>query len=153
MNNEHFIPANITAKRVIQKGVHYETKIHEKTHQDAPHNNKLRTTTDLVKAKKNDCFIDFKGHKHGLFTVIKYVGNSSWSCRCVCSSYELRSSTAIKNHIKFKGELDEDKCCQCRDTQRLKNTATAKSMGYTYKEYMEKTFPRRRTLKELRLKK
>ena len=109
-----------------------------------------RQTIDLEKkAKADPSYTDFTGHRHGRFTVIKYLGHSKWSCRCVCGQYESRSSKAIKNHIKYKGNLDEDMCYACRDSERLKIVASAKAIGHDFITYARSIRPVRKSMREM----
>lgn len=150
MDNEHFIPVNSTAKKVIQKGIHYEYIVVNAFHQENPHRIRLEKSK-ILEATKNPSYIDFTGHKHGKFTVIKFVGKGKWSCRCECGNYEVRTARAFKNHIKYKDKFDIDMCYSCQDLKRLRNKSSALSQGYDYKNYMEKTAPRRQKLRELKL--
>jgi hypothetical protein len=63
-----------------------------------------------------------------------------WSCKCRCGDYEIRTAKAFKNHIKFKENFDLDTCQRCSKLKKIKNMASAKAMGYEYKEYMEKFY-------------
>ncbi len=141
MNYQNFIPVNSTAKKVIQKGVHYECECKEPTNQELVHKNQLKRLNKKIKSiMSHPSFIDFVGHKHGTFTVIKYIGKCKWSCKCSCGSYEIRSTKAIKNH-KEKQYDQKDTCYLCMDNEKLKNIASSRSQGYEYSEYMEKIRP------------
>lgn len=136
------VPANKTAKNVLSAGVHYEYKNKDK--------NKFHSETPekIIKPNNPDQgFIDYTGHKHGSFTVIGRVKNRNgcgrWLCKCSCGNYEQRSSKSIKNHIDNPEKYDPDICVACADLRKIKIMATAKSMGYEYKEYCEKFLPRR----------
>ncbi len=146
MNNENFIPINSTAARVISKGIHYEPKIKDK---------KFNSENPLITVKKfnkSSEFLNFTGFKHGKFTVMGLVdtknlkkgkkSKAKWLVKCSCGAYETRTSSAIKNHKNNPGKYEEDMCKFCIDLKNIKRMATAKSMGYSYKEYCQKFYPR-----------
>jgi len=143
--NKNSLPINSTAKRVVQKGIHYDFKTNQGVHSDVPHKNRVKTRV-LKASLKDPSFEDFTDHRHGSFTVQRYVGHG-WSCKCVCGEYEIRTTKSIKKHIKLKGQIDEDMCDSCADLKRIRNKSSARAMGYSYREYMERFSPRRIKIK------
>src|SRR5271157_2330348 len=95
------IPLNITAKRVIQDGVHYSCEIKGiRFHSDIMP--RLASKNELKHVMKNPDFKDYTGHKHGYFTVIGLLkpeheekkgtlSRAKWVCKCSCGMYEFRS--------------------------------------------------------------
>ncbi|MEK6883384.1 MAG: hypothetical protein AABY22_27400, partial [Nanoarchaeota archaeon] len=148
MNNENFIPINSTAARVISKGIHYVPKIKDK---------RFNSENPIPTIKKQDFnnssqFKDFTGNKHGRFIIQGLVDvknlakgknfRAKWLVKCSCGNYETRTSSAIKNHANNPGKYDEDMCKNCEDLKKIQRMASAKSMGYSYKEYCQKFYPR-----------
>ncbi len=144
MKNYDFIathkPANITARKVIQKGVNYEYEIHQ-FHSDLP----LPVIKNLKHLLKNPEFKDYTGIKHGTFIVIgycKFNKKHRWLVKCQCGKYEVRTIKALKNHIKNNNCFDQDTCSGCEDLKKIRIMSTAKSCGYKYEDYCEKFLPR-----------
>lgn len=146
MNNQHSIPVNSTAKKVISPGFHYKPNLKNLVnHFENPL--KLQSIKSDGK-EKNEQFQDFTGYIHGYFTVMglckqklskeRFSYGAKWLCKCRCGNYETRTTRAIKNHINNPGKFDPDKCRQCEDMRKIKISAMAKSAGYEYKEYCEK---------------
>lgn len=142
-------PQNKTASLVTQKGVHYNPILKGREHFDVPLPKKSkRKSKNIINQKK---FINLSGNIHGTFLVLHLAPKSNchgalWVCRCRCGQYELRSTKAIKNHRNNPGKFDEDTCLACEDLIKIRNTSTAKSMGYEYNEYMEKFKPRKKNM-------
>jgi len=67
---------------------------------------------------------DFTGAKFGRLTVMGYLGKpkndkpGKWLVRCVCGSYEVRRTTALKN---YQGADLDPKCRSCQHTQKLRD--------------------------------
>lgn len=118
MNNQHSIPINSTAKRVIQKGVDYEyIDSYLGYHDFLPE--ELKKITHRPKG-----FIDFTGKKIGTFTVIgmckkKIKNNSQWLVKCNCGMYEKRMTKALKNQQHMT-------CRSCLDLIKIRKIASKK---------------------------
>lgn len=146
MNDYSFVathvPCNKTAANCVRKGFHYqfESKVRDKYHSENP----LKTIKNISDFSSED----FTGKKHGFFTVIgltKRIDKSGfiWLVKCRCGIYEVRTSKSIRNHRDNPGKYDPDMCLACADIEKIKKMASAKSIGIPYKEYCEKTCPRR----------
>lgn len=134
-------PCNKTASSVVGRGFHYEPVIKAQENYDAP----LPKRSKRLSKQLSKCpeFLDFTGFKHGTFTVLHLAqkgnsGGARWVCRCQCGQYEIRTTKAIKNHMKPNNNYDIDTCGHCADLKKLRNMASAKSMRYSYKDYMDK---------------
>ena len=143
-------PIDRVAARIVQKGVHYEPHIKGQKNYDAP----LKTVDTKNKMFTNQkTFKDYTGTKFGSFTVIglteKGASWGRWICKCICGQYETRTAKSIRNHLEYKDLLDEDMCASCNDLHRLKIAEKARQAGLTYLEYVEKNYPRRKSLKEI----
>lgn len=145
MNNQNCIPVNSVAKRVVQKGIHYDPNFKNlENHYDAPPKKR--------KVVKDPNCKNFIGHKHGTFTVVglseksnqkkKISAGARWIVKCVCGKYELRSTKALKNHINNPGKYGLDMCRACMDLRKIKIMAQASALGYKYEEFCEKYLPR-----------
>lgn len=124
MNNEHTIPVDSTARRVVfSKGFSYEFSPSNKRisrHSDLPIPQRPKAQT----SKGND---DLTGVVFGRFTVVgqnkvqkKRTANqdkrgSGWVCRCSCGKYEVRTRRAIMK--SFKGNYT----AQCEECEALRN--------------------------------
>lgn len=146
MNNQHSIPVNRVASRVISKGVQYNPKIEIKNHWDAP------KQSHIVKNPTPD-FQDFTNVKFGRFTVIgkrKKVNSKErnnifslgWVLRCSCGKYESKTASYIKKNINN----DESMCAECLDLFQLKLIDKARNYGIkeilpdSFKQYIGKYF-------------
>lgn len=107
------VPQNATAGRVVsQRGEHYEPKI---DHGDKPH-----SATPIATRRLGPGELDLTGRRFGRLVTIgralKKIGQKTWVVRCVCGSYELRSTGAIKKQTerpeKRHGRPD-DRCDAC----------------------------------------
>lgn len=130
-------PVNKTAARILTSGTHYDYQVKNKTwHSENPLS--ILSAQEISVCKLSPLFVDFTGHKHGYFTVIGLCKdfNNRWLARCSCGDYEIRSTKAIKNHIN-NNKYSKDRCSRCEDLKRLRRIASAKQMGYEYKEYCE----------------
>ncbi len=122
MNNEHFIPANLTAALVIQKGVHYDSGVNHKYCRDAPFE-----CVDL-KNHKNGCeFIDFTGRIFGFLKIVGLIKittttpcSGSWLAKCQCGKYTKVSTKFLKKPNILKERL-MDRCRECKDFYEIKN--------------------------------
>lgn len=127
-------PVNKTASRILNSGIHYDYDVKNKSyHSENPMPIICKEKIQLLKL--NPLFIDFTGYTHGYFKVIGLCRdfNKRWLVRCSCGDYEIRSTKAIKNHIT--NNHSTDRCAKCEDLKRIRKIASAKQMGYEYKEY------------------
>lgn len=78
--------------------------------------------TDRTKHKRNEgndkSFKDLSNQQFGVLTVIEYVGESKWKCRCICGHEVILLSKNIRNH-------KHEKCTHVQKIQpvtRLENS-------------------------------
>jgi len=134
-------PSNITASKVLQKGVEYTFLTNcVDFHSDTPL--PLLKTNHVV--FKNPNFEDLTGKNHGYFQVmglVEYKSKIRWLVRCSCGNYEIRSSKSIKNHDQYDYP-EKDMCLSCDDIRKIRILAMANSQGLQFEEFCEKYLPR-----------
>ncbi len=83
-------PINATAARVMQKGEHFTGNYNPgQWRSDVP-------LPMVALPTISPDFVDKTGERHGDLTVIHYLGNGRWLCRCKCGYYVSRRTRALK---------------------------------------------------------
>lgn len=59
--------------------------------------------------------VDIIGKTFGNLTPIRYIGNSTWLCRCTCGNEEEINYTKLINHIRTD-------CKECANKRKIENT-------------------------------
>lgn len=109
MRNTNSIPIDKVAARVIGDGEHFVGKY-------AP--SEWRSEFPLAVASiaygAPDWMKSLTGKKCGDLTVIHYVGDGKWLCRCVCGYYVQRKTKAVR-----KGAFNQCQECHYRETVKI----------------------------------
>ena len=147
MNNQHSIPINSTANRVIRKGIHYDSGIRRKHLGERP-----RLLKELQKESLPRNFIDYSGVKYGRCIVIgkcqkknqekKRGKTARWLVKCSCGLY----MTLDAKHIKKNLQNQDAMCAKCKHEEEIKLKTSLKSYGFLsilpegFKKYINKKY-------------
>lgn len=106
MKNGHEQPIDAVASRVVSRGESFEYKTLNSTHDSSV---PLPIKQPSKAMLGSPTFINLTGTKFGRLTVLGLSAevDARWVCRCVCGTYTLRMSKAIK------AKAADASCCQC----------------------------------------